>query len=90
MRRRAALFLAGLCCGLSLAAEPAMYLLGEVHDNPEGHALRPHVVYRIANALMKTNFANPNWLLEYWTRERLMSVDARRAWLEPDLKPLPF
>ena len=47
-------------------------------------------VYRIANALMGTNFANPNWLLEYWTRDRLMSVDARRAWLEPDLKPLPF
>ncbi|MBA2587215.1 MAG: hypothetical protein H0U98_01175 [Alphaproteobacteria bacterium] len=48
------------------------------------------LVWRIVNALMKTNFANPNWLLEYWTRDRLMSVDARRAWLEPDLKPLPF
>ena len=47
-------------------------------------------VWRIANALMKTQFANPNWLLEYWTRDRLMSVEARRAWLEPDLKPLPF
>ncbi|MBW8708985.1 MAG: hypothetical protein JF627_06930 [Alphaproteobacteria bacterium] len=47
-------------------------------------------VYRIVNALMGTNFANPNWLLEYWSRERLMSVQARRAWLEPDLKALPF
>lgn len=47
-------------------------------------------VYRIVNALMSTNFANPNWLLEYWTRDRLMSVEARRAWLEPDLKALPF
>ena len=47
-------------------------------------------VWRIANALLKTQFANPNWLLEYWTRDRLMSVEARRAWLEPDLKPLPF
>ena len=47
-------------------------------------------VWRIVNALMKTNFANPNWLLEYWTRDRLMSVEARRSWLEPDLKPLPF
>lgn len=47
-------------------------------------------LFRIANALMKTNLGNPNWLLEYWTRDRLMSVDARRAWLEPDLKPLPF
>ena len=47
-------------------------------------------VYRIVNALMGTNFANPNWLLEYWSRDRLMSVEARRGWLEPDLKALPF
>jgi hypothetical protein len=47
-------------------------------------------VWRIANALLSTNLANPNWLLEYWSRERLMSVEARRAWLEPDLKSLPF
>ncbi len=47
-------------------------------------------VYRIVNILMKTNFANPNWLLEYWSRDRLMSVEARRAWLDPDLKALPF
>jgi hypothetical protein len=47
-------------------------------------------LWKIANALMATNLGNPNWLLEYWTRDRLMSVDARRAWLEPDLKPLPF
>ena len=47
-------------------------------------------VWRIVNALMASNFANPNWLLEYWSRERLMSVQARRTWLEPDLKPLPF
>jgi hypothetical protein len=47
-------------------------------------------VWRIANALLSTNLANPNWLLEYWSRERLMSVEARRNWLEPDLKSLPF
>jgi hypothetical protein len=47
-------------------------------------------VWRIANALMASNFANPNWLLEYWSRERLMSVEARRTWLEPDIKALPF
>ena len=47
-------------------------------------------VYRIVNALMASSLANPNWLLEYWSRERLMSVAARRGWLEPDLKPLPF
>jgi hypothetical protein len=47
-------------------------------------------VWRIVNALMSSSLANPNWLLEYWSRERLMSVAARRAWLEPDRKPLPF
>jgi hypothetical protein len=47
-------------------------------------------VWRIVNALMKSSLANPNWLLEYWSRDRLMSVEARRAWLEPDLKALPF
>ncbi len=47
-------------------------------------------VWRIVNSLMATNMGDPNWLLEYWSRERLMSVAARRAWLEPDLKALPF
>jgi len=47
-------------------------------------------VYRIVNALMASSMANPNWLLEYWSQPRLMSVEARRQWLEPDLKALPF
>ena len=47
-------------------------------------------VYRIVNALMSSTLANPNWLLEYWSQARLMSVEARRNWLEPDRKPLPF
>ena len=47
-------------------------------------------LHRIVNSLMASNFANPNWLLEYWSRDRLMSVEARREWRDPDLKPLPF
>ena len=47
-------------------------------------------VYRIVNALMASSMANPNWLLEYWSLTRLMSVEARREWLEPDIKALPF
>ena len=47
-------------------------------------------VFRIVNLLMSTNLANPNWLLEYWSQARLMSVEARRSWVEPDLKSLPF
>ena len=54
------------------------------------HDVNPGLpVFQIVNALMHSNLGNPNWLLEYWTRDRLMSVEARRAWLEPDVKPLP-
>jgi len=60
-------------------------LRGVLDANPAGTPL-----WRIVNTLMATNMGNPNWLLEYWSRERLMSVAARREWLEPDLKPLPF
>jgi hypothetical protein len=47
-------------------------------------------LFQVVAALLRTELGNPNWLLEYWSRTRLMSVDARRAWLEPDRKPLPF
>ena len=42
------------------------------------------------NALMRSRLGDPEWLMEYWTRPRLFSVEARRAWLEPDLRELPF
>ena len=39
-------------------------------------------------------FAGPagdkDWLLAYWSRERLFSPEARRRWVDPDLAPLPF
>jgi len=44
----------------------------------------------VCNALMASPLGRSDWLLQYWTRERLFSVDARRRWVEPDLKPLPF
>ena len=47
-------------------------------------------LHQLVNALMASNLGNPNWLLEYWSRDRLMSVEARRQWVEPDLKALPF
>jgi hypothetical protein len=43
----------------------------------------------IGRGLLKRSLPK-HWLLAYWTRERLFSVDARRGWTEPDLKPLPF
>ena len=47
-------------------------------------------IHTIVNALMASTMGNPNWLLEYWSRDLLMSVAARRQWREPDLKALPF
>lgn len=71
MRRRAALFLAGLCCGLSLAAEPAMYLLGEVHDNPEGHALRLAQIEDIVRSASRPVIA-----MEQFDREQQSALSA--------------
>jgi hypothetical protein len=41
-------------------------------------------------ALMASDFGRSDWLLVYWTRERLFTPQARRMWVEPDLRPLPF
>jgi hypothetical protein len=60
-------------------------LRGVLDANPAGTP-----IYRIVNVLMASNLGNPNWLLEYWSRDLLMSVEARRQWREPDLKSLPF
>ena len=44
----------------------------------------------ILEALLVSPLGDSKWLLEYWSRERLFSVEARRGWLPPDLKPLPY
>jgi len=47
-------------------------------------------LHEVLDRLLASPLANANWLLEYWSRERLFSVAARRSWLSPDLKPLPY
>ena len=44
----------------------------------------------VLSALMASDFGRSDWLLSYWTRERLFTPEARRAWIAPDIKPLPF
>lgn len=41
----------------------------------------------IANGLLHS-CGNPRLPLEYYSRELLMSWDARRSWVEPNLKPI--
>ncbi|RRN66456.1 hypothetical protein [Caulobacter sp. 602-1] len=38
--------------------------------------------------LLATPLGDKNWPLTHWSRERLFSVEARRWWVDPDLKPL--
>jgi hypothetical protein len=47
-------------------------------------------LFLVCNALMKSPLGEPDWLLTYWSRERLFSVQARRSWLDPDIQLLPF
>jgi hypothetical protein len=47
-------------------------------------------LFAVCNALMASSLGKSDWLLQYWTRPRLFSVEARRRWVDPDLQPLPF
>ncbi|WP_336958203.1 hypothetical protein [Sphingobium aquiterrae] len=40
-------------------------------------------------ALMASPLGDKDWLFVHWSRDRLMSVEARRSWVEPDLTALP-
>lgn len=54
-------------------------------------AAHPAVALHLAlEELLAGACGRSGWLLEYWSRELLFSVAARRAWVEPDLRPLPF
>jgi hypothetical protein len=48
------------------------------------------LLFEVCNELMASPLGKPNWILTYWSRERLFSVEARREWIEPDIRPLPF
>lgn len=39
--------------------------------------------------LLASPLAESAWPLQYYSRERLFSVEARRDWIEPDLAPAP-
>ncbi|KQZ17771.1 hypothetical protein [Caulobacter sp. Root1472] len=41
-----------------------------------------------AARLLATPMGDKAWPLGFWSRERLFSVEARRGWVEPDLRPL--
>lgn len=44
----------------------------------------------VLEELLASPLGRSDWLLTYWSRSVLFSVAARKAWVEPDLRPLPF
>ena len=56
-----------------------------LQDAPTGEAL--HVTL---DRLLASPLGGKDWLLSYWSRERLMSAEARHSWVEPDLAPFAF
>ncbi|MEP1230552.1 MAG: hypothetical protein ABJG88_07735 [Litorimonas sp.] len=40
--------------------------------------------------LLNSKYGKSRWVLSYWSKDLLFSVEARKSWLEPDLKKLPF
>ena len=47
-------------------------------------------LFAVVNELMASRLGRSDWVLTYWSRERLFSVEARRGWAEPDLMELPW
>jgi len=47
-------------------------------------------LWRVVTALMASPLGRSDWLLAYWSRGRLFSVEARKAWVDPDLQALPW
>ena len=46
-------------------------------------------LHEIVNALLHSPFGKRDWPLHFWSKERLMSVGARRSFVAPDIKPMP-
>jgi len=44
----------------------------------------------VLSDLLASPCGRSDWLLAHWSRDVLFSPQARRAWIEPDLRPLPF
>jgi hypothetical protein len=50
----------------------------------------PRPLFATCNALMASPLGKSEWLLAYWSRARLFSVEARRIWVDPDMQTFPF
>lgn len=47
-------------------------------------------LYEQVNSVLSSGYGISDWILDYWSKPLLFSVEARRNWVEPDKKPLNF
>ncbi|HXG80211.1 MAG TPA: hypothetical protein VNJ05_00250 [Sphingomicrobium sp.] len=46
-------------------------------------------IHELVNELLMSPMGRRDWPLRFWSKDRLMSVEARRGWVEPDLRAVP-
>ena len=63
------------------------YLRGVRLFLEEADTRRP--IYELVNELLMSPMGRRDWPLRFWSKDRLMSVGARRGWVEPDLAAMP-
>ena len=63
------------------------YLRGVRLFLEEADRTRP--IHELVNELLMSPMGRRDWPLRFWSTDQLMSVEARRAWVEPDLKAMP-
>jgi len=63
----------------------SLFAAQDVLSHSEGLPL-----YQTVNVLLGSEYGQSKWLLSYWSQERLFSAEARKDWVGPDLKDLPF
>ena len=54
----------------------------------QAHRTQP--LFVTCNQLLSSPLGARDWLLAYWSRDRLFSIEARKQWLDPDLHPFLF
>ena len=53
----------------------------------EADVARP--IHELVNELLMSPMGRRDWPLRFWSKDRLMSVEARRGYVEPDLRAMP-
>src|SRR4051812_14948418 len=54
------------------------------------HARPKSALHDALNSMLSSDYGRSDWLLAHWSPALLFSVEARRSWVDPDLRPLPF